>query len=333
MTRILVSSTLAALSAALVIAAPAGAVQPRDRGTSAKIDRPIVGIGDQKPDMFFDHRFTDMGITHARINIGWDEMYFLPRADALQEWMDAAHDAGVSPLVTFGHSWQPGRRRILPTVDQFVTAFVRFRLLYPWVTDFATWNEANHCGEPTCHRPGLVADYYDALHAECPTCRILAAEMLDLHNMTAWIKQFSKRLGYQPRYWGLHNYLDANRLRTKATNALLKITRGEVWLTETGGIVARRNRKHITPKFEESARHAAVATRWVFDRLVPLSPRIKRVYLYEWNAASTKDTWDTALIDSHGRTRPAYQVLQRVLTKGIKRNAVGGKRKKRSSSA
>ena len=46
-----------------------------------------------------------MGITHARINIGWDEMYFLDRADALHEWMEAARNAGVSPLVTFGHSW------------------------------------------------------------------------------------------------------------------------------------------------------------------------------------------------------------------------------------
>jgi hypothetical protein len=328
MTRNSVRTALAVLSAALVVASPAGATTARDHATAAAGGRLIVGIGDQKPDMFFDDRFTDMGIAHARINIGWDEMYFLPRADALKDWMDAAHNAGVSPLVTFGHSWQPGRRRILPTVDEFVTAFVRFRLLYPWVKDFATWNEANHCGEPTCHRPGLVADYYDALHAECPSCHILAAELLDLHNMPAWVKRFNTRLGYQPRYWGLHNYLDANRLRLRSTNALLKITRGEVWLTETGGIVARRNRNHIAPKFEESARHAAVATRWLFDHLVPLSSRIKRVYLYQWNAVSTKDTWDSALIDPHGRTRPAYQVLKRVLTKGIRRNAVGGKRKK-----
>jgi hypothetical protein len=327
MTRISMKAALAALASSLVLVAPASATAPPARESATVVNGPIVGIGDQKPDMFLDTRFTDLGISHARINIGWDEMYFLPRADALKAWMAAAHDAGVSPLVTFGHSWQPGRRRILPTVDQFVTAFVRFRLLYPWVRDFATWNEANHCGEPTCHKPGLVADYYDALHAECPSCRILAAELLDLHNMPTWVRQFRKRLGYQPKYWGLHNYLDANRLRLRSTKTLLRITRGEVWLTETGGIVARRNRNHITPKFEESARHAAVATRWVFDHLVPLSPRIKRVYLYEWNAVSTKDTWDTALIGPTGKTRPAYAVLKRVITQGIKR-AVGGKRKK-----
>jgi hypothetical protein len=329
MTRISVRTALAAAAAALVLAAPAGAVTAPDRAKAATVDGPIVGIGDQKPDMFFDNRFLDMGISHARINIGWDEMYFLPRADALKDWMDAAHDAGVAPLVTFGHSWQPRRRRILPTVDEFVTAFVRFRLLYPWVKDFAVWNEANHCGEPTCHHPGLVADYYDALHAECPTCRILAAELLDLKNMNAWVKRFNRRLGYQAKYWGLHNYLDANRLRTRSTSALLKLTKGEIWLTETGGIVARRNRSHIAPKFEESARHAALATRWVFDRLVPLSKRITRVYLYEWNAVSKQDTWDTALIGPDGKTRPAYAVLKRVLTKGINRDAFTGKRKQR----
>ena len=329
MTSLHVRTALAAAVAALAVAAPAHAVVATSAATPARADRPIIGIGDQKPDMFSDSRFINMGITHARINIGWDEMYFLDRADALQEWMEAARNAGVAPLVTFGHSWQPRRRRVLPTVDQFVTAFVRFRLLYPWVRDFATWNEANHCGEPTCHRPGLVADYYDALRAECPKCRILAAELLDLKNMPAWVKQFRTRLGYQPRYWGLHNYLDANRLRVRATTDLLRITRGELWLTETGGIVARRNRSNIAPKFEESARHAGLATRWLFDRLVPISPRIKRVYLYNWNAATTKDTWDSALIGPHGNTRPAYRVLQRVLTKGINRNAFSGRKPRR----
>jgi polysaccharide biosynthesis protein PslG len=278
----------------------------------------IVGIGDQKSDMFGDQRFLNMDIAHGRINIGWDTMNDQAELDELDVWLTAAQNAGVSPLISFGHSWRPSRRRVLPTVDQFVSAFIRFHKRYPWVRDFATWNEANHCGEPTCHRPGLVADYYDALRAECPSCKILAAELLDLRNMPAWVKSFRTRLGYQPRYWGLHNYLDANRMRLRSTNALLRITRGEVWLTETGGIVARRNHSEIAPKFEESARHAAVATRWLFDRLVPLSSRITRVYLYEWNAVSTHDTWDSALVGPTGKVRPAYRVLKRVLTKGIR---------------
>ena len=55
-----------------------------------------------------------------------------------------------------------------------------------------------------------------------------------------------------------------------------------MWFTETGGIVSRTNRRKVT--FPESAEHAAKATRFLFDDLVPLSRRITRVYLYHWNS-------------------------------------------------
>jgi hypothetical protein len=70
--------------------------------------------------------------------------------------------------------------------------------------------------------------------------------------------------------------------------------------------------------FEESPQHAALATRWVFDRLVPLSSRIERVYLYDWNASTPYDTWDSALVGPDGKSRPAMRVLQRVLDFGIR---------------
>jgi len=49
--------------------------------------------------------------------------------------------------------------------------------------------------------------------------------------------------------------------------------------------------------------------RWVFDKLVPLSRRITRVYLYHWNAVSG-DNWDSGLVDPRGRSRPALRVLR-----------------------
>jgi hypothetical protein len=292
----------------------------------------VVGIGDQKPDMFTDSRFLGLGIRHARLNIGWDSVIEPAEREKLDAWMSAARKARVAPLVTFGHSWVPRKRRMLPTLDQFVEAFLQFRERYPWVRDFATWNEANHCGEPTCNKPALVADYYYALRTECPRCRILAAELLDLRNMTAWVRRFRARLGYEPGYWGLHNYLDANRLRLTATQQLLRSTRGKIWLTETGGIVARRNRSEIAPKFEESARHAAIAMRWLFDRLVPLSPRIKRVYVYQWNALTPHDTWDSALVGPTGKVRPAYHVFKRRLLAQRNRNGLAGRRRSKQAA-
>ena len=96
--------------------------------------------------------------------------------------------------------------------------FALFRHRYPWVKTFAAWNEVNHCGEPTCHRAGMVVRYYRAMRRLCPRCTVLAGELLDFPNMTSWVKSFQRILGAQPKYWGLHNYRDANRLQT--TNVL-----------------------------------------------------------------------------------------------------------------
>jgi hypothetical protein len=268
-----------------------------------------IGIADQKPDMFADPRFQAAGIQYARRAVAWDALSSPGQTAAVDEWLAAARAAKVNPLISFTHSSL--NRRQLPSPERLLYEFRRFRARYPWVKDFATWNEANHCGEPTCHRPALVAAYWRKLRRECPSCRILAAEVLDMPNMTSWVKAFRRSAKVEPRYWGLHNYIDANRLRTTGTRRLLKACRGLVWFTETGGIVSRTNRRRVT--FPESTRHAAVATRFLFDELVPLSRRITRVYVYHWNSQPGPKTWDSGLIGPTGKPRPAYRVFARVL--------------------
>jgi len=268
----------------------------------------VVGIADQKPDMFSDPLFASLQVQYARVAISWDAMEHDWERAEVDAWMDGARAAGVMPLVGFGHSRVD--RRKLPTPSRLKYNFQRFRERYPWVDTFATWNEANHCGEPTCHRPQLVASYYRSLTRACPRCTILGAELLDMPNMATWVDQYQAHLGRQrsPRYWGLHNYLDANRMRTTGTRTLLGHTTGQIWFTETGGIVKRKKTKN-TVAFPESAAHAATATRWVFDKLVPLSRRITRVYLYHWNA-TTGENWDSGLVDARGRARPALRVVR-----------------------
>jgi hypothetical protein len=273
-------------------------------------DALTIGIADQKPDMFSDLRFLSSDLHYARRAIPWDTLASPPQTAALDAWLAGARAAHVNPLLSFTHS--SANRRRLPTPERLLYEFRRLRARYPWVTDYASWNEANHCGEPTCHRPALVAAYWRKLRRECPSCRILAAEVLDMPNMTWWVKAFRRAAKVEPRYWGLHNYLDANRLRTTGTRRLLKAVKGQVWFTETGGIVSRTNRRKVT--FPESAEHAATATRFLFDELVPLSRRITRVYVYHWNSDPGPKTWDSGLIGPTGKPRPAYRVLQRVLT-------------------
>jgi polysaccharide biosynthesis protein PslG len=298
---------LGALAAGLTVglAAPAHAV--------------TVGIADNKPEMFSDPRFLAAGIRFVRLSVGWDALSSPWQVAELDAWLGAARAANVVPLVSFGHSRT--NRRSLPTPERYLFEFRRFRARYPWVTEFAAWNEANHCGEPTCHRPRLVAAFYRKLRRECPTCTILAAEVLDTPNMVRWVKAFRRAAHEEPVVWGLHNYVDANRRRTRGTRRLLRAVRGHVWFTETGGIVARHNPHRIT--FPESAHHAAVATRFVFRRLAPLSRRVTRVYIYQWNAGPPPTTWDSALIGPTGRVRPAWSVVEHALAVQAARQTAG----------
>ena len=102
-------------------------------------------------------------------------------------------------------------------------------------------------------------------------------------NAVAWVRDFRRHLGYNPRRWGLHNYLEANRFKTTRLRALMRaMPRSDVWLTETGGLVRRNNGS--TTDIPEGARHAGEVTRFLFDRVLPSNPQIKAVYLYHWNA-------------------------------------------------
>ena len=275
---------------------------------SARPSNLIVGIGEQKQEMFSDPRFLRLHLRYARRTVAWDALDSSWQRQELDRWLRAAHADGVSPLLTFDHSRVDRRHRMLPSPARLARVLRILRARYPWLADFATWNEANFCGEPTCHHPDLVAAYYRALRRSCPGCHVLGAELLDEPNMVGWVHAFQRAARVDPHYWGLHNYIDANRLSSHSTVALLHATRGEIWFTETAGLVARRNASHV--HFTESAAHAARVTRFLLDRLARIGPRVTRVYLYEWNAASTSDAWDSALIGPMGHARPAYHVLE-----------------------
>jgi hypothetical protein len=315
---LIVGHRLARLAALIVLSA--GLAAPAAANATATPEQPgvEVGIADQKPDMFSDPRFAGLDIRRARLMIGWDALTSPWQAAELDAWLQGARAAGVEPLISFGHSRTA--RRSLPTPERLKYEFRRFRQLYPWVTTFSTWNEANHCGEPTCHRPRLVAGYYRALRRECPTCTILAPELLDMPNMARWARDFRNALGYTPTRWGMHNYVEANRFKMQRLRELLRLApRSEIWLTETGGLVRRNNRS--TTDIPEGARHAGEVTRFIFDRILPRNPRIRRVYLYHWNAGPTTVTWDSGLITPGGRERTSLFVLARVLRFGSRPGA------------
>jgi hypothetical protein len=261
-----------------------------------------VGVADNKADMFADPRFDGLGIGYVRIMVPYDAMHDYAQRTALDHWMAGARAAGARVLVTFDRS----RRRSAhnPSAAQMATSLRNVRKRYPFVKEFATWNEAN-----INKRPETVARWWNAMRRACPRCTILGADLLDRNNVGSWARRFVKAAKRTPTVWGLHNYTDANRLKTTGTRKLLAAVKGAVWFTETGGVVKRNNGSGI--RFPTSAAHAAVATRYVFRTLARLSPRVRRVYLYHWNTgAGDGRTWDSGLIGPDGRVRPAFAVLE-----------------------
>ena len=275
---------------------------------------PTIGIGEQHPQLFTQEHFHELGVRHVRFIASWDAFNSDWQRAELDGYMQAARAANVKVLLGFGRSRDPRRARKLPSVRAFEREFQKFRARYREVDEFITWNEANHCSQPTCRNPKRTAEFYLAARRHCRGCTIIGASLLDSSNMAKWAKDFQKAAGARRKItWGLHNYIDANLFRTKGTRALLKAVKGDVWFTETGGIVKRNNAS--TLKFPESTRNAAKATTFVF-KLAALSPRVKRVYFYHWAPApTTLPTWDSALVDRRERPRPAYNVLLQWLRK------------------
>ena len=269
--------------------------------------KPVIGIADQKSDMFTDARFQQLGVRTVRVAIAWDAMKTKWQVDEADRYLALARAAGVNPLVTWAPSRLAGKRTKWPTAAQFVTQFKKFRVRYPWIKTFSTWNEANYNGFGPWDKPELAAKWWLALRKACTTCTILGADVLDYPNMVSWVRRFLKQTkGLQPKYWGLHNYVSINRAQTYPITDLLRTVKGKVWITETGGLVAKRNNSKT--KLPQGKAHAANVVKMLLTKVAKMA-RIQRIYLYQWNSSSNVDSWDSALVGSDGKVRPAYAQL------------------------
>jgi hypothetical protein len=304
----------------VVVPSGAGAAALRPVSGPLKVK---IGIADQKAAAFDDARLRGLELGYARRSVAWDALRFPDQRDDLDAWVEGVRRMGAEPLITFARSRdRPGRRHRPPGPTEFLLQFHHFRKRYPDVKTYSTWNEANQCGTGTCKRPDLVARYYNAIRRNCPGCKVVAADLLDQPNMVSWARAFRRAARFEPRYWGLHDYLDANRLQTVRTARLLRAVKGEVWLTEVGGLVARRNRSTVS--IPQGKAHAAQAMRFIFDGLARLSPRVARIYVYHWRSSTPRDSWDSALVGSDGARRPSLAVLERVVRETRPAGSGGG---------
>jgi hypothetical protein len=285
----------------LALAAPAAAKSP------------IVGVGDQNSAMFSDPNFQKLGVKHSRLVLAWDWYKHPYLVDQTDVWMAAAQAAGVRPLVAFNVNWSTknGHRKP-PSMSAYLKSFRTVRERYPWVTDFTAWNEANHTAQPTAKKPRLAARYYSALRRACGSCTIVAADVLDTKDMISWVKKFKKH-AKGARIWGIHNYKDANDAKG-TTKLLLRTVKGQVWLTETGGILRLKSHDGSNGGRKHTKAEQAKAVKRVY-KIAKSSRRISRVYFYEW-AKKKGNRWDSAFLETNGKLRPAYHVLKRGMRSG-----------------
>ena len=291
LTRILLALVLA-LTAWLSVPAAAGAF--------------TIGMSDQKLGMWQDPRFDQLGIKQVRILMSYD---LVLRRDfsRYDHWMTTAGHRGADVLLTIQHHSRHPER--LPSYSQYRRTIRVLRKRYPWVHTMSAWNEANHKSQPTWNRPRRAAAYYNIMRRECRGCSVVAADVLDSSNMLSWLSVF-KRYAKSPRIWGLHSYADANYFRPfsySSARLLLRSVKGQVWLTEAGGIVRFGSRYRGGRSGE---RRAAKAVGHTFS-VARSNRRIKRVYLYHWDADPKFITWDSAFVAANGRARPALDVLRK----------------------
>jgi hypothetical protein len=128
--------------------------------------------------------------------------------------------------------------------------------------------------------------------------------------------KYAGRSGY-PKVWGIHNYGDTNYGRSTGTAFMLKSVakRGQVWVTETGGIYSFKQQSGQVV-FAASASRQKKATTNAYKVAKKFSGRIKRLYYYQWRKNNAGDFFDAGIVAFNGVPRPAYSAL-RALPKGL----------------
>jgi len=281
-----------------------------------------VGLGEQAPSMFASPLWRSLHLRQVRYLVDWD-WYWTGQERMVAAFMSAAREHRQGVLVTFNaHSGcydgrRYARRRACraPSAGAYRRSVRRFDDRFPWVRTYSAWNEVNHVSQPTFGRPRLAVRYYRVLRglSRRRHFRVMAADVLDTSNMRGYLRAFLRRAPGRPRLWGLHNYQDVNRRTSADTWGMLATVPGQVWLTETGGIVKFGG----SGQWPYSEQRAANRTRWMFrlagrydTRRRGARSRIARVFVYKWLGGGGR--FDAGLVNEDGTPRRAFYVVRRL---------------------
>jgi hypothetical protein len=279
-----------------------------------------VGIADQNVAMFDNPNFQALDIERIRYLVPFDWYRHGFQVEEVTNFMNRANADGAEVLVHFtakrgcytaGHYSTRISCRA-PSVRTYARSFKRFRAAFPFATTYGVWNEGNHSSQPTAKKPRLAARYFLAARNACRSCTFVAADVLDSRNMESWIAKFRSADRGKASIFGLHNYGDVNRRRSTGTRRLLRVVPGQVWLTETGGILK------FLPAFKRSESRQASATKFMFRladtydrRRSGMRSRITRLYNYQWTGVPRSSRFDAGLVNPDGSARRAFREFKR----------------------
>jgi hypothetical protein len=323
--RLLPIVILSLLSAALAVAAigPAdvasGATRARGTPRAHAASSYLTGLGNENPKMFTNPLYQQLHTKIVRYVVPYDAVshpYSLNQAIAFIDAAEAAHE---QVLVAFYHSeYTPTK---LPNITSYQRDVQKFVKLFPHVRQYESWDESNRGNvAKQFSSPSAVAaaKYYQALLRVCKGCTVIGLDVLDAAVITPtlrYISEFKHEIGrletVMPKIWGLHNYSDVNRLEGWRTRDLVKAFGGQVWLTETGGLV--QFEPSFPNKHGAGLTRAAKVIKFMFA-LASSVPRIKRLYVYDWTRGTSANTkFDAGLTNAKEQPRAGYVVVCRQL--------------------
>jgi hypothetical protein len=309
---------IAALLCVALATSAAGSARTQSAPRAHAASSFLTGIGDEKDEMFSNPLWKQLHTRIARYIAPWDAAarpYSLSQARA---WIQRAEAQHQQVLVAFYHSeYTPTK---LPSVALYQHDVQKFIKDFPHVRQYQSWDEANRGNVPhALASPSAVAaaKYYQALIRVCKGCTAIGLDVLDQENISPtlrYISEFKHEVGVlktvMPKIWGLHNYSDVNRLQSFRTHALVKALGGQVWLTETGGIVQFGS---SFPNHNGSGlARAAKVLKYVFA-VAGSQPQIARLYVYDWTGGLDSTRFDAGLMNRKYQPRPAYVVICRQL--------------------
>jgi hypothetical protein len=278
----------------------------------------LTGIGDEHSEMFGNALWKQLHTKIARYIAPYDAVahpYSLNKAIA---WIHAAEAQHQQVLVAFYHSEYTSTK--MPSVAVYQHDVEKFVKLFPHVRQYQSWDEANRGNlAHAFSSPSAVAaaEYYQALLRVCKGCTVIGLDVLDQANITPtlqYISEFKREIHrletVMPTIWGLHDYSDVNRLESWRTRTLTQALGGQVWLTETGGIVQFGTA--FANKHGSGLTRAAKVLKYTFA-VAGSVPQIKRLYIFDWSGGTTSTRFDAGLTDAHNNPRPGYVVVCREL--------------------